>query len=95
MKGIDKVEFNTTGTYIEVSTFEELNNLNRGDYKYIIFDMFDEVHKRDNLVLLDLQEIEETCGIDFIYVMGKFDKRYKQCLKLTNNTLEMLQLQVA
>lgn len=86
------MEYKTTGTYLEVDSLEMLNQLNRGDNKFVIFDMFDNVHKRDNLVMLDLQDIEDNCGIDFIYVFGRFNKNYKQCLKLTDNTLSLLQV---
>lgn len=86
------MEYKTTGTYLKVDSLEMLNQLNRGDNQFVIFDMFDNVHKRDNLVMYDLQEISDSVGIDFIYVLGKFNERYKQCLKLTEDTLTLLQV---
>lgn len=72
----------------EKSAMDMLNTLNKGDFKFLIFDALDDVHKRESLVLLDLEEIEDNSGVDKVFVMGHFNNQYKECLKLSNDLVE-------
>lgn len=88
-------EFNVTGIELkgmikdneEMTALDILSELNKGEYLFSIYDGFDEVHNRESLVVLELEEIEDNIGVEKVFVMGHFNKQHKEMLKLSNELL--------